>query len=196
VQAVVVPIFRKNKEKAEVFEAAGRLKAEIEKADIRVELDDREGKRPGEKFYEWERKGVPIRIELGPRDIASGEVMSRLRVSEGKEKRPLATLADDLGGVLDGFQKTLFERALSFRAENTVTIDTWADFTDVFKEGASKFVWAHWDGTNETEATIKEETKATVRLIPLQGQGPAPEPGACVKTGKPSAQRALFAKAY
>ncbi len=196
VQAVVVPIFRKAKEKGQVMEVATKLRDDMKAKGLAVELDDREGKRPGEKFYEWERKGVPIRIELGPRDIASGEVMTRLRVSEGKEKLPLETLAQDLPGILDHFQATLLGRAEKFREENTVSVDTWDDFIDVFKDGASKFVWAHWDGTAETEAAIKEETRVTVRCIPLAGQGPAPEPGTCIKTGNPSPCRVLFAKAY
>jgi prolyl-tRNA synthetase len=196
IQAVVVPIYRKNKEKAEVLETAAKLVDAIRAKGVAVTFDDREGKRPGEKFYEWERKGVPIRIELGPRDIASGEVMTRLRVSEGKEKRPLATLAEDLPGVLDEFQTFLFDRAKRFREENTVSVDTWSDFLDVFAEGESKFVWAHWDGTAETEAKIKEETKVTIRCIPLPGQGPEPEPGQCIRTENPSARRVLFSKSY
>jgi prolyl-tRNA synthetase len=196
IQTVVVPIYRKAKEKSQVMEAASKMAADIRAKGISVELDDREGKRPGEKFYEWERKGVPIRIELGPRDIASGQVMTRLRVSEGKEKLNMSTLAEDLPGILDTFQNALLERAIQFREANTVSVDTWDDFLDVFKGGESKFAWAHWDGTKETEAKIKEETKVTVRCIPLEGQGPAPEPGTCIKTGKPSSQRVLFAKAY
>ncbi len=196
IQAVVVPIFRKNKEKAEVMEAASRLARDIRAEGVLVELDAREGKRPGEKFYEWERKGVPMRIELGPRDIASQQVMTRLRVSEAKEKLDLNTIAKDLPGILDTFQSALLDRARQFREENTVSLDSWDDFLDVFKEGQSKFAWAHWDGTKETEAKIKEETKVTIRCIPQKGQGPDPEPGTCIKTGKPSPRKVLFAKAY
>ncbi len=196
VQAVIVPIFRKAKEKGPVMEAVTKLADEIRAAGVALEVDDREGKRPGEKYYEWERKGVPIRIELGPRDIASGEAMTKLRVAENKEKMAIDSLATDLPGVLDGFQNMLLERARAFREDNTVSVDTWDDFVDVFKDGTSKFVWAHWDATRETEAAIKEETKVTIRCIPLEGQGPAAEPGKCIKTGAPSGQRVLFAKAY
>ncbi|MCP4675867.1 MAG: proline--tRNA ligase [Deltaproteobacteria bacterium] len=196
VQAVIVPIFRKAKEKGPVMEAATKLADEIRAAGIALEVDDREGKRPGEKYYEWERKGVPIRIELGPRDIASGEAMTKLRLAENKEKMPIDSLAANLPGVLDDFQNMLLERAKAFRVANTVSVDTWDDFVDVFKDGSSKFVWAHWDGSRETEAAIKEETKVTIRCIPLEGQGPQIEPGKCVKTGAPSEQRVLFAKAY
>ncbi len=196
VQAVVVPIYRKSKERAEVVEAASKLRDDLAAAGVAVELDDREGKRPGEKFYEWERKGVPIRIELGPRDIASGEAMTRLRVAEGKEKMKLETLARDLPGVLESFQGFLLERAKKFREDNTVSVDTWDDFRGVFADGQSKFVWAHWDGTTQTEAAIKEETKATVRCLPIEGQGVDAGPGACIRTGQPSRGRVLFAKSY
>ena len=196
VQAVIVPIFRKAHEKEKVLPVANALASEMRALGVAVELDDREGKRPGEKYYEWERKGVPIRIELGPRDIDSGEAMTKLRVAEDKAKMPLASLARDLPGVLESFQAMLLERAYKFREENTVTVDTWGDFLEVFKEGESRFAWCHWDGTAETEATIKEETRVTVRCIPLPGQGPEPEEGKCVKTGNPSKQRVLFAKSY
>ncbi|MDD5308722.1 MAG: proline--tRNA ligase [Deltaproteobacteria bacterium] len=196
IQAVIVPIYRKDGEKAEVMAVAEKLKADVAAAGVSVELDAREGQRPGDKFYEWERKGVPIRIELGPRDIAEGSVMTRLRVAEGKEKMPLATLARDLPAALEGFQAALLERARRFREERSVQVDTWSDFLDVFKDGASRFVWAHWDGTRETEAAVKDETKVTIRCVPLPGEGPAPEPGKCIKTGRPSAQRVLFARAY
>jgi prolyl-tRNA synthetase len=196
IQAVIVPIHKADAEKEAVLSTAARLRDDLRAKGVAVELDARDGMRPGEKYYEWERKGVPIRIELGPKDLASGTAMTRLRVAEGKEKLPLATLAADLPGVLDRFQAALFDRALKFRADNTVTVDSWADFLEVFQEGSSKFAWCHWDGTRETEAAIKNETKVTIRCVPLPGQGPAPEPGKCVKTGRPSAQRVLFAKAY
>ena len=196
IQAVVVPIYRKDKERESVLTAANKLFEELEESGLRVELDDREGKRPGEKFYEWERKGVPMRIELGPRDIASGEVMTRLRVSEAKEKHNLGTLSANLPGILKKFQSMLFERAIAFRESNTVLVDTWDDFKGVFADGKSQFVWAHWDGSKETEDAVKEETKATIRCIPLGGQGPNPEPGKCVLSGRPSPQRVLFSKSY
>jgi prolyl-tRNA synthetase len=196
IQTVIVPIARKDSEKETVMPVVDKLAADLKARGVAVKVDDREGKRPGEKYYEWERKGVPIRIELGPRDVASGEAMTRLRVAEDKVKMKIDTLADDMPGVLDGFQKMLLERALKFREENTVTLDTWDDFKDVFSDGQSKFAWCHWDGTRETEAKIKEETKVTIRCIPLPGQGPAPEEGKCIRTGKPSSQRVLMAKSY
>jgi prolyl-tRNA synthetase len=108
----------------------------------------------------------------------------------------MADLSVSVGKLLDDFQAHLYQRALDFRAANSVSIDTWDDFTAVFADQGSKFVWAHWDGSAETEAAIKAATKATVRCIPLEGQGPPAEPGKCVKTGAASAQRVLFAKNY
>ena len=122
--------------------------------------------------------------------------MTKLRVAEEKTKLALATLAEKLPKVLDDFQTALFDRAVKFRDDNTVSVESWDDFVDVFTAGESKFVYAHWDGTTETEDLIKEETKATIRCIPLDGEGPAPEPGECIKTGNSSKQRVLFAKAY
>ncbi len=196
VQAVIVPIFRKAHERERVLEAAGRLRDDIAAAGIAVELDDRQGKRPGEKYFDWERKGVPLRIELGPRDLDSGTAMTKLRVDADKEKLPLDTLAERIPAVLDGFQQALFQRALEFRRRNTATIDSWSDFEKAFAGGRSLFAWCHWDGTAESEAAIKEETGATVRCVPLPGQGPDPEPGKCIKTGNPSQRRVLFARAY
>ncbi len=196
IQVAIVPIFRKEKEKEEVLTVANKLADDIRQNNIEVVVDDRDGKRPGEKFYDWERKGVPLRIELGPRDIASGEVLTRLRVADDKAKMNLAALASDLPALLEKYQIDLFERAKALRSANTVTLDTWSDFLEVFKEGESKFAWCHWDGTSETEAAIKEETKVTIRCLPLSGQGPDPKPGICIKTGKPSPRRVLFAKSY
>ncbi|MBN2802695.1 MAG: proline--tRNA ligase [Deltaproteobacteria bacterium] len=196
IQVVIVPIARKESEKELVIPVVDKLAADLKSKGLTVEVDDREGKRPGEKYYEWERKGVPVRIEIGPRDIASGEAMIKLRVSDGKQKIAIDSLAEQLPGILDEFQTFLYERALKFREDNTVSVDTFDEFEAVFKDGGSKFVWCHYDGTKETEAAIKDKTKATIRCIPLDGQGPAKEEGKCILTGKPSKQRVLIAKAY
>jgi prolyl-tRNA synthetase len=194
---VIVPIWKKDEEKARVLETAARLAAELRDDGLGVKVDDREGLKPGAKYYEWERKGVPLRLELGPRDIEGQCVMAKLRVGdEGKLKLPMDGLGVHVGKLLDGMQAMLFARALAAREANTVRVDTWADFEAVFAGTASKFVWAHWDGTAETEAAVKEATKATIRCIPLPGEGPAPEPGRCVKTGRQSQRRVLFARNY
>jgi prolyl-tRNA synthetase len=203
IHVVIVPIYRKDEERAAVLEAADKIAAELRDDGLTVELDDREGMKPGAKYYEWERKGVPLRIEIGPRDLESKTVMTKLRLAEtderGKPKKdvvPMEGIGLAVGKMLDDFQQALYDRALALREANTVSVDTWEEFEAVFADGQSKFVWAHWDGTTETEHAIKDATKATIRCIPLEGQGPAPEPGTCIKTGQPSAQRVLFAKNY
>jgi len=203
IHVAVVPIFKKPEEKARVVEVANKLVAELREDDLSVVLDDRDDMRPGAKYYEWERKGVPLRLEIGPRDIESGTVMSKLRVAERdergrpkKEKLPMDDLGVTVGKILDDFQAQLFRTMDERTKANTVHADTWDEFVDIFRDGGSKYVYAHWDGTTETELAIKDETKATIRLLPLPEDGPAAEPGECIKTGRPSAQRALFAKNY
>ncbi len=203
IHVAIVPIYRKDDERTAVLEAAGRIAAELRDDGLTVEVDDREGIKPGAKYYEWERKGVPLRLEIGPRDLESRSVMAKRRISDVdergrpvKESLPMEGLGVHVGRILDEFQSFLFDRAVRFREENTVTVDAWDEFEAVFADGGSKFVWAHWDGTTETELAIKERTKATIRMIPLPGEGPEPQEGACVLTGRKSAQRVLFAKAY
>lgn len=203
IHVVIVPIYRKDEERDAVLTAADRLADELRADGLRVEVDKRDGMKPGAKYYEWERKGVPIRLELGPRDLESQSVMAKMRVAEldergrpVKETLPMQDLGIEIGKRLDAFQTALFDAALARREENTVSVDSWDDFVSCFEDGKSSFVYAHWDGTSETELAIKEATKATLRCIPLEGEGPAPEPGVCVKSGKPSAQRVLFAKNY
>jgi len=203
IHVVIVPIYRKDEEKASVMEAADRIAAELRDDGLSVKVDDRDGLKPGAKYYEWERKGVPVRIELGPRDIADEAVMIKRRLCEVdekgkpvKEKLPMKDLGVALGKILDELQQSLFDTALARREANTVHVDTWDDFVSVFEGSGSKFVYAHWDGTRETELAIKNETKATIRCLPHAEDGPAAEPGTCVKTGAPSAQRVLFAKNY
>jgi len=193
IHVVIVPIWKSEAEKARLVEVASRAAEELRDDGLTVKVDDRDGLKPGAKYYEWERKGVPLRLELGPRDLESQSVLGKLRAGEqGKQKIRL----QDLGKLLDDFQAELFRRALAFREANTVSVDTWDEFLGVFEGQASKFVWAHWDGSAQSEAAIKEATKATIRCIPLDGQGPPPEPGRCVKSGGPSARRVLFARNY
>ena len=203
IHAVIVPIYKTDAERAKTCEVAHKIATELRDDGLAVHVDDRDGVKPGAKYYEWERKGVPVRIELGPRDIEGQSVMIKRRIApvgpDGKSKKeelPMKDLGVALGRVLDEFQRFLFERALAHRAANTVSVDTWAEFEAIFAEQGSKFVYAHWDGTSATELAIKEATRATIRCIPLAGQGPASTPGKCIKSGAPSAQRVLFAKNY
>jgi prolyl-tRNA synthetase len=203
IHVAIVPIWKNDAEKSGVLEAATRIAAELRDDGLAVQLDDRDELRPGAKYFEWERKGVPLRLEVGPRDVSERSAMGKLRLSEldekGKAKKvkiPFDGLGVAVGKLLDGFQKTLFQRASERLKASTVSLDSWKDFTDAFAGDASRFVFAHWDGTAETEKAIKDELKVTIRCLPVPGDGPAPEPGKCIKTGKPSARRVLFAKAY
>src|SRR6185503_12592632 len=196
-------IYKNDAEKAGVLEAAQKIAAELKEDGLTVQLDDRDEVRPGAKYFEWERKGVPLRLEIGPRDVNEKSALGKLRVSElderGKPRKvkvPFDGLGVHVGKLLDGFQADLFRRAEERTRANTVSVDTWQEFLEVFAGDGSKFVHARWDGTAATEKQIKDETKVTIRCLPLPGDGPAPEPGKCVKTGKPSARRVLFAKAY
>ena len=203
IHVVIVPIFRKDEEKTAVMEAANKVAAELRDDGLSVKVDDREGLKPGAKYYEWERKGVPLRLEIGPRDLESQSVMAKMRLAEADERGrpqkltlPMDGLGVSVGKLLDEFQQKLFDDAVARREKNTISVDTWDDFVDAFSDGQSRFVWAHWDGTGETEKAIKDATKATIRCLPLEGEGPDAAPGECIKTGAASAQRVLFAKNY
>ena len=202
IHVAIVPIYRKDEERDAVLAKANSIAADLRADGLTVELDDRD-MRPGAKYFEWERKGVPLRIEIGPRDLKEECVMAKLRLSEPDEKgRPkklklsMQDLGLQVGELLDGFQELIFQRAKERLVENTLSVDSWDEFEAIFTDGKSKFVWAHWDGTDETEAAIKAATKATIRCIPIEGHGPAVESGKCIKSGAPSAQRVLFAKNY
>jgi prolyl-tRNA synthetase len=210
VHAVIVPIFRSDDQRAAVMAAAEALQRELQAIDIapadaayrdflRVEIDARD-LRPGAKYYHWERRGVPLRIELGPKDLEQGQVAIKMRIDTaagaGKEFIPRDTFVATLRQRLLTYQAELYAAAKRRRDEAAVTVDTWAQFLEVFADERSTFAWVHWDGTAATEAAIKAETKVTVRCIPLPGQGPDPEPGVDPKSGAPSARRVLMAKAY
>src|SRR5690606_23273074 len=155
-------------------------------------FDDRDTQRPGFKFAEWELKGVPVRIAVGARDMQNGTVEIARRDTQTKETVSQEGLSDRIASLLDDIQANIFNKANQFREDNTTAVDTYQEFQRVLDEKGG-FVSAHWDGTVETEKRIKEETKATIRCIPLD----APEEaGQCILTGKPSARRVLFARAY
>ncbi len=205
IHVAIVPIYKTPEERARVVDAAARIAEELRGDGLAVELDARDDMRPGAKFFEWERKGVPLRLELGPRDLEEKSALAKLRVAEADEKGrpkklklPLVDLGVHVGKHLDDLQVLLLRRAEERLRANTVFADTWDDFRAVFDGQGSKFVYAHWDGTNETEAAIKEESKATIRCLPYREDAPDRvfEEGLCVKTGRASAQRVLFAKNY
>ena len=169
-----------------------KIATELKALGVRVKLDDRDHLRSGFKFSEYELKGVPVRLALGPRDIENGTIELARRDTLQKEAVPMEGIAEYVKNLLDEIQKNIFNKALKFREENTTKVDTYEEFKEVL-ENKGGFILAHWDGTPETEERIKNETKATIRCIPRDGEK---EEGVDMLSGKPSKQRVLFAKAY
>ena len=192
IQVVLIPIYKGEEELAKITarldEIAGALKA----LGVSVKVDDRDNVRSGFKFAEYELKGVPVRLVIGPRDYENGTVEVARRDTLTKEVRPVEGLPETVKNLLDEIQQNIFNKALKFREENTTKVDTYEEFKRVLEEKGG-FLLAHWDGTAETEERIKDETKATIRCIPVDA--PAEE-GVDMLSGKPSACRVLFAKAY
>ncbi len=192
IQVVIVPIFRKEAEQSLVMEKADAYFAALKAAGIRVKLDARDNQSPGFKFAEYELKGVPVRIAIGPRDVANGTVEVARRDTKEKQVMAETDLVHKIQHLLEQIQTNLYQKALDYRTEHITVVNTWDEFKDIL-ENKTGFISAHWDGTSETEQKIKEETKATIRCIPLDNHL---ENGICVYSGKPSTQRVLFAKAY
>lgn len=193
IQVVMVPIYKTDEEHAAIVSRMEELKSEMQSMGISVKIDDRDNLRPGFKFAEWELKGVPVRIVIGPRDLESGNVELARRDLSTKESAPQAGLAERVKALMSEIQDELYNKALKFRDENIVKVDTWDEFKQQIEKGG--FLLCHWDGTAETEEKIKEETKATIRCIPIDSCV-CEEEGKCVYSGKPSKQRVIFARAY
>ncbi|HUH18362.1 proline--tRNA ligase [Albibacterium sp.] len=192
IQVVIVPIYKTDEEKAEIVELVDQIISECKQKDISVKFDDRDSYRPGFKFAEWELKGVPLRITIGARDLKNGLVELARRDNQSKETVSKEGLSQRIENLLEEIQQTIYEKALKFRTDNITLVNSYDEFKEVL-EGKGGFISAHWDGTAETEKRIKEETKATIRCIPLNNKQ---EEGQCILTGKPSTQRVLFARAY
>jgi len=192
IQVVIVPIYRKDGEKELVMEKAYKIKAELVAKGISVKLDDDENRKPGWKFAEYELKGVPLRIAIGPRDVENNVVELARRDIQEKSSVSQDGLGDTIANLLDEIQESIYNKALTFRDENITEVNSYEEFKKVLEEKGG-FISAHWDGTNETEELIKKETKATIRCIPLDNKK---EEGVCMVTGKPSKERVIFAKAY
>jgi prolyl-tRNA synthetase len=192
IQVVIVPIYKKMDQLEQISEVALKIKAALEKKGISVKYDDRDTFKPGWKFSEYEFKGVPVRLAIGPRDLENGTVEVARRDTLEKEILQMADIENKVEHLLEQIQKKLYHRALSFRENNTYSVDTWEEFKDII-ENKGGFVLAHWDGTVESEERIKEETKATIRTIPIDGKK---EVGKCIYSGQPSGQRVIFARAY
>ena len=192
IQVVIVPIFKGEEQLNAISERANQIKAKLDTLGVSVKFDNRDTHKPGWKFAEYELKGVPVRIAIGPRDLENGTVELARRDTKQKDTVAIDGIEERIVTLLDEIQSNIYQKALDFRTQMTSTVDTYEDFKKVLEEKGG-FIYAHWDGTPETEEKIKEETKATIRCIPLAGQE---EPGVCMYSGKPSAQRVLFAKAY
>ena len=192
-QLVIVPIFKTDDEKTTVLENAHRLRKELVAAGIRVKMDEREGVSPGFKFNDWEMRGVPLRLELGPKDVAKQAAVLARRDRPGREGKISASLADlpqSVERLLVDIQQSLLDKALAFRKANTRDAKTYDELKKAVETG---FAYSFWCGSADCEAKIKEETRATMRCIPLEQEGGS---GACVACGQPATARAIFARAY
>jgi len=194
IQVVIVPIFNNDIERSQTIDFAknisSRLQEKIDK--LQIKIDERENMRPAEKFFHWIQQGIPVRIEIGPRDLKKQSVMVARRDIREKNAVAIENIADYIEGLLKNIQENLFERALNYRNTKTRTVKNYEEFKEVIaNEGG--FIYAHWNGSKEVEEKIKQETKATIRCIPLEGET---ESGKCIVTGSPSSKKALFAISY
>ncbi|HPF93094.1 MAG TPA: His/Gly/Thr/Pro-type tRNA ligase C-terminal domain-containing protein, partial [Tenuifilaceae bacterium] len=191
-QVVFIPIYKTDEELEKVSKKVNEIKSQLEAKGITTHYDNRDTLKPGFKFAEYELKGYPVRIALGPKDLEKGTVEVARRDTLTKEFVEQDKVVDYVVNLLDTIQNSIFEKALNFRHDKTTKADSFEEFKQILDEKGG-FVSAHWDGSPETEEKIKELTKATIRCIPLDAEK---EEGKCILTGKPSAQRVLFARAY
>jgi prolyl-tRNA synthetase len=191
-QVVIIPIYKTDEQLAAITEKVNEIRKALKAKGISVKYDDRDTYKPGWKFNEYEFKGVPVRIVIGPRDLENGTVEVARRDTLEKSVYQLTDIENKIEHLLDSIQENLFQKALSFRENNTFKADSWEEFNRIL-DTTGGFVSAHWDGTPETEQRIKEESKATIRLIPINNKM---EEGKCIYSGNPSTQRVLFARAY
>ena len=192
IQVVIVPIYKGNDQLDKISDIAVDIRQQLEKAGFTVKYDNRDTHKPGFKFAEYELKGVPVRLAIGPRDAEDGTVEVARRDTLTKETIRRENIVTHVTSLMEEIQQNIFRKAVEFRKENTFTADTWEEFTDII-ENRGGFVLAHWDGTAESEDKIKELTKATIRAIPFDSRE---EKGKCILSGNPSNQRVLFARAY
>lgn len=190
-QVVIIPIYRNEEQLAQIDEKATQIIQALRAKGISVKYDNSDNKKPGWKFAEYELKGVPVRLAMGARDLENNTIEITRRDTLTKETVGLDGIEETVATLLDDIQKNIFQKALNYRKEHTITVDSYEEFKEKIEDGG--FILAHWDGTSETEERIKAETKATIRCIPLNGDM---TPGKCMVTGKPSPQRVLFARAY
>ena len=192
IHVVIVPIYKGDEQKEEIGQVAEKIKKELQARNITVKYDDRDTHKPGWKFAEYELKGIPVRIAIGPKDLENKTVEIARRDLKQKEIVSLDNAVNYIAELLPDIQKTIYEKAFAFRQERSHTANSYEEFKALLDDQGG-FIWAHWDGTAETEEKIKEETKATIRCIPLDFKE---ESGTCIYSGKPSKGRVIFARAY
>jgi prolyl-tRNA synthetase len=193
IQVVMVPIYKGDDEFNAVMQELDKIKDQLEALGVSVKIDGRDTLRPGFKFAEWELKGVPVRLAMGARDLAAGTVEVARRDTLTKETMQLEGIAEHIKGLLDAIQKNIYDKALAFRDANVEKCDDWEEFKVKIQQG--KFLLCHWDGTTETEQAIKDQTKATIRCIPVDSYV-CEEEGRDIYSGKPSKARVVFAISY
>ena len=191
IQVVIVPVYKSLDQLAEIDSKVAPIVEKLKSMGISVKYDNADNKRPGFKFADYELKGVPVRLVLGARDIEKGTIEVMRRDTLEKSEASLEGIEAHVAALLEEIQANIYAKALKFREEKTITVETYDEFKEKIEDGG--FILAHWDGTPETEEKIKNETKATIRCIPLDGDK---TPGKCMVTGKPSAQRVIFARSY
>lgn len=191
IQVVIIPIYRSDEQLNQIREKVGGIVANLKKLGISVKFDDADNRKPGWKFANYELKGVPVRLAMGGRDLENNTIEVMRRDTLEKETVSCDGIETYVQNLLEEIQNNIFQKALKHREERTITVDTYEEFKEKIEQGY--FIMAHWDGTPETEESIKNETKATIRCLPLEGDM---TPGKCMVTGKPSARRVLFARAY
>ena len=191
IQVVIVPVYKSLDQLAEIDAKVAPIVEKLKSMGISVKYDNADNKRPGFKFADYELKGVPVRLVLGARDIEKGTIEVMRRDTLEKSEASLEGIEAHVAALLEEIQANIYAKALKFREEKTITVETYDEFKEKIEDGG--FILAHWDGTPETEEKIKNETKATIRCIPLDGDK---TPGKCIVTGKPSAQRVIFARSY
>ena len=193
IQIVIIPIYRKEEEKAQTLEFSNTLAVSLKEKGLSVKLDARDNYKPGFKFFEWEQKGVPVRIEIGPKDMANNQVVIKRRDTGEKLFVSSASAVEKCNDLMIQIQKDLFEKAKKLRNDNTHIINSYDQFKEQIEKPTPGFLVCHWNGKKETEAKIKEETKATIRCSPLDTPD---DNGKCIITGEPSKKRVVFARAY
>jgi prolyl-tRNA synthetase len=192
IQVVIIPIYKGDAQLEGLAETVGKIKAGLEAKGITVKYDNRDTHKPGFKFADYELKGIPVRLAIGPRDIENKTIEVARRDNLTKETIPVDAVIEYIPRLLDEIQENILNKAIRFKEENTYFVDSWDDFIKRLDDTGG-FIMAHWDGTAETETKIKDETKATIRCIPFDSPD---EDGKCIYSGKPSKRRVLFARSY